>query len=97
MAEAKNTPESPGLERIARLEALAESTDKRLGTLEADLRGMRTETNSNFKEVRADARSDFRITWGGIIGGFVITWGGLIGLYLLLAAKLDGLATLVRH
>lgn len=42
--------------RVAKLEALAESTDRRLGTVEGDIRTL-----------RADMRSDFRATWAGLI------------------------------
>lgn len=42
--------------RVAKLEALAESTDKRLTTVEQDLR-----------DIRKDMRADFRVTWAGLM------------------------------
>jgi hypothetical protein len=41
--------------RVAKLEALAETTDKRLSLVEQDIR-----------EFRRDMRSDFKVTWAGI-------------------------------
>ncbi|MTJ81726.1 MAG: hypothetical protein F8N37_12010 [Telmatospirillum sp.] len=42
--------------RVAKLEALSESTDRRMTTVEQDIRGL-----------RQDMRSDFRTTWTGLI------------------------------
>lgn len=42
--------------RVAKLEALAESTDRRLATIEQDIRG-----------VRSDQRQDFRLLFAAII------------------------------
>lgn len=42
--------------RIAKLEALAESTDRRISLVETDVR-----------QLRIDQRADFRVTWGGLI------------------------------
>lgn len=47
--------------RLAKLEAIAESQDRRMATLEQDI-----------LEVRRDLRGDFRLTWGGLIG-----WGAV--------------------
>jgi hypothetical protein len=66
--------------RVAKLEALAESADKRLESIEHDIRGL-----------RAEHHSDFRLTWGGIITGFTITWAGIIGLALLSWNQLNDL------
>lgn len=52
--------------RVAKLEALAESTDRRLTTVEQDIRGL-----------RSDQRQDFRITWGGLIAA-VLALAGLM-------------------
>ena len=41
--------------RLAKLEAIAESQDRRMALLEQDIR-----------EVRRDLRGDFRLTWGGL-------------------------------
>jgi len=49
-------PQTPGMEaRLAKLEAIAESQDRRMALLEQDIR-----------EVRRDLRGDFRLTWGGL-------------------------------
>jgi hypothetical protein len=71
--------------RVAKLEALAESTDKRLDSMQTDIR-----------ELRGSHRSDFRITWGGIIAGFIITWAGIIWLGIKLNA-LEVLLTKLVH
>lgn len=42
--------------RVAKLEALAESTDRRMTVVEQDIR-----------ELRRDMRGDFRTTWAGLI------------------------------
>lgn len=46
--------------RIARLEVIAESTDKRLGLIETDLRGIASKLDTHFY-----------ITWGGIIASSI--------------------------
>lgn len=51
--------------RVAKLEALAEATDKRLSLIESDVR-----------DLRRIMDRDFRLTWGLILGGIV----GLAGL-----------------
>lgn len=70
-------------ERIARLEAIAESTDRRLTTIEGDLRAFAGETRTEFGKVReefgkvrSEMKVDFRLTWTGLILGFL----GIAGL-----------------
>jgi len=41
--------------RVAKLEAVTESTDRRINLIEQDIRSM-----------RSDMRSDFRTTWAGL-------------------------------
>lgn len=62
--------------RIAKLEALAESTDRRLATVETDLR-----------DLRKDVQSDFRLTWTGIIALGLM----LGGAWFLMDARLDSI------
>lgn len=66
-------PHNGGMEaRVAKLEALAESTDRRLGTIEADLRALR----SDFREDVKGVGSDIKVLWGGLIAVAI----GLAGL-----------------
>jgi hypothetical protein len=59
-------PPSKDMEaRVAKLEAVAESADRRLSNIETDVR-----------EIRTNQRSDFLITWAGIIAAAL----GLAGL-----------------
>lgn len=61
--------------RVARLEILAEATEKRLSSIEADLRDFRGEVRNEFRSVRQEMREDFRIVWGGLIAGGVMLSG----------------------
>lgn len=53
---ARSGDEVPMEARMAKLEAVTESIDKRLTSVESDVR-----------EIRRDMRADFRLTWGGMI------------------------------
>ena len=65
--------------RVAKLEALAESTDRRIGLLETDVRGLRT-----------DMDTKFHWAWNITVGGFVLVLSALAGGFIWLNDKIDG-------
>lgn len=70
--------------RVAVLEALAQSTDKRLSSIEAELRDM-----------RKDNHSYFRLTWAGIISSFLILAGMMFHGHLRLSDRVDAVGAKV--
>jgi hypothetical protein len=61
--------------RMAKLEAFAESTDRRLSLIEQDLRGLANSTDSKFQGLSAKVDRHFVILISAIAGSFVIQLG----------------------
>lgn len=61
--------------RIARLEAFAELTDKRLSLIEQDIRGLAGTTESKFQGLSTKVDRHFIILISAIAGSFVMQLG----------------------
>jgi len=81
---------SGGMEaRIARLEAFAESTDKRLGLIEQDLRALRDKTDTGIKSISDKLDARFFYLLSAVVAGFLILAGAMWAGYSRLDNKID--------
>ena len=65
-------PEAPGGERLARLEAIAESQSREIGGVKADLRRLRMTVHRNFLW-----------TMGVMIGTLIPMWASLVAVIII--------------